>query len=178
MSSLPGPPEIVSLDGAARDELLPVLKEGFEGIYRWHAKRTLHRIELVRGARIAGAWAGFSLLEMLVPEAGYVYYIAVGTRFRRQGLGGSLLDDALELFRARGAEVVYAAAEEDNVPSRSLFRSRGFRSVERKETGFREGGLGAWGLRSRMMVVSEEVLLGIRLRPHPPGPTGADASGP
>jgi ribosomal protein S18 acetylase RimI-like enzyme len=62
-----------------------------------------------------------------------------------------------------GAEVVYAAAEEDNAGSIALFRSRGFRVVERKELGYREGGLGAWGLRSRMYLVGGEVLLGLRV---------------
>ena len=59
--------------------------------------------------------------------------------------------------------MAYGAAEEENEASIALFRSRGFRPVERKELSFREGGLGAWGLRSRMTLVGGEVLMGLRL---------------
>ncbi len=107
------------------------------------------------------------MLERLVPEVGYVYYLAVSVRHRREGLGRLLLDDALARFQRAGAEVVYAAAEGENTASLELFRSRGFRLVERKELGFREGGLGAWGLRSRMRVVWGEVLLGKRIASPP-----------
>lgn len=116
------------------------------------------------------------MLERLVPEVGYVYYIAVGREHRRQGVAGLLLDDALTLFRREGATIIYGAVEEDNVPSLALFRSRGFRLVERKELGYREGGLGAWGLRSQMMLVHGEVLFGRRLLPAPAAlvPTESD----
>lgn len=90
-------------------------------------------------------------------------HLSTALAHRREGLGALLLDDALALFRREHALVAYGAAEEDNVASIALFRSRGFRTVERKELGFREGGLGAWGLRSRMTLVGGEVLLGLRL---------------
>lgn len=145
-----------------REEAVPVLIASFTGIYRWHAKRTLRRVPLVRGAVVDGVVAGVSLLDLLTPQVGYVYYIAVLPPHRGRGLGAALLDDALVQVRARGASIHYAAVEEDNAPSLALFRSRGFRVVERDEPGFQEGGLGAWGLRSRMMVVHGEVLLGRR----------------
>ncbi len=160
--------ELVDLTGSDRERAIPVLKDSFTGIYRWHAKRTLGRIETVRAAIAGGQVVGFALLERLVPEVGYVYYIAVGRTARRQGVGARLLDDALARFRAAGAQVVYAAAEEDNVASIRLFTSRGFRRVERQERGYRDGGLGAWGLRSRMMLVAGEQLLGLRLAPPAP----------
>lgn len=143
-----------------------MLRDSFTGIYRWHAKRTLGRIERVRAATSGVAVLGFSMLELLVPEAGYVYYVAVGSAHRRRGVGGRLLDDALALFEAGGAQVVYGAIEEENQPSQALFRSRGFREVQRDEASFREGGLGAQGLRSRMMVVRGEELFGRRLGLH------------
>jgi len=153
---------IVDLPVESRELAIPVLLEGFVGVYRWHAKRTLREATTVRAAQVGGVLAGVAMLERLVPEVGYVYYVAVGAAFRRRGIGGRLLDDALERFRREGADVVYAAVDEENVASLALFRSRGFRRVERKERGYREGGLGAWGLRSRMWLVSGEVLLGIR----------------
>jgi len=162
---------ITTLEGDARDQAIPILKDGFEGIYRWHAKRTLRSVSIVHAAWSGADLVGVSMLERLVPEVGYVYYLSVSARHRRQGIGAALLDDALAHFLSEGIQVVYGAVEDDNVPSLSLFRSRGFRIVERKETGYRDGGLGAWGLRSRMWLVGGEVLLGLRIaavRPSSP----------
>ncbi|MCI4353570.1 MAG: GNAT family N-acetyltransferase [Thermoplasmata archaeon] len=155
------------LEGVAREEAVPILIDSFVGIYRWHAKRTLFRVSIVRGVREGDDLIGVSMLENLAPGVGYVYYIAVASAQRRRGTGRLLLDDALERFRSDHAEIVYAAAEEDNLASLALFGGRGFRVVERDEMGYQEGGLGAWGLRSKMMVVSGEVLLGVRI--NPPG---------
>ena len=164
MSAIPssaGPgAELVDLVGDAREAAVPILIDSFVGIYRWHAKRTLRRVSFVRGAVVGGELRAVAMLEHLVPGVGYVYYIAVAAAHRREGLGGRLLDDALERFRREGLRIVYAAAEEDNAASISLFRSRGFRTVERDEPGYLEGGLGARGLRTRMMLVSGEILLG------------------
>jgi ribosomal protein S18 acetylase RimI-like enzyme len=161
------PLELVDLSGEDREQAVPILIESFVGIYRWHAKRTLRRVSFVRGAMEGHRLVGVSMLEDLAPGVGYVYYIAVGREYRKQKVGTFLLDDALDRFRRQNAEIVYAAAEDDNLASLALFESRGFRVVDRDEPGYREGGLGAWGLRSKMMVVSGEVLLGLRL--NPPG---------
>jgi ribosomal protein S18 acetylase RimI-like enzyme len=174
----PPPPfegDLIDLTGEEREKAVPVLKDGFTGIYRWHAKRTLRNATWVRAAVLHGEVVAVSVLERLEPEVGYVYYLSTAQSHRREGLGGRLLDDALALFRREGARVVYAAAEEENASSIALFRSRGFRPVERKETSFREGGLGAWGLRSRMTLVGGEVLFGIRL--HRNGLSGTPTEG-
>jgi ribosomal protein S18 acetylase RimI-like enzyme len=159
------PVEVVDLVGEDRERAVPALKDGFEGIYRWHAKRTLRSATWVRAALLRGEVVAVSVLERLDPAVGYVYYLSTLRSHRREGLGALLLDDALALFRREGTLVAYGAAEEENVASIELFRSRGFRPVERKELGFREGGLGAWGLRSRMTLVGGEVLMGIRFSP-------------
>ncbi len=169
---------LVDLAGDDRERAVPILIDSFEGIYRWHAKRTLRRIPRVRGAVYHGELAGITMLERLTPEVGYVYYIAVGRTYRGRGLGGILLDDAIARFVADGAEIVYGAVEEENTASVRLFRSRGFREVERKELGYREGGLGAWGLRSRMMLVSGEVLYGKRVSPPASSNAGLAPAGP
>ncbi len=152
--------ELIDLEGAARERAVPILIDSFVGIYRWHAKRTLRRVSTVRGAEVAGELAAVAMLERLVEGVGYVYYIAVASAHRRERLGQRLLDDALARFQRDRIRIVYAAAEEDNEPSIALFRSRGFRIVERDERSYLEGGLGAKGLRTRMMLVSGEVLLG------------------
>ncbi len=167
---------IVDLPREQRERAVPVVRASFEGIYRWHATRTLKEIPRVRAVEAAGDLWGISMLERLVPEVGYVYYVAVAPDRRGTGVGGLLLDDALRLFREARLEVAYAAVEEDNAPSIRLFTSRGFQSVGRKEAGWREGGLGAWGLRSRMRLVWGEELLGVRLAPA--GSRPADLPGP
>ncbi|MGI0070620.1 MAG: GNAT family N-acetyltransferase [Thermoplasmata archaeon] len=167
------PPILVDLPGSARERAIPAILESFVGIYRWHAKRTLREVTLVRGAEVDGDLAGVAMLEPLTPSVGYVYYLAIRTAYRRRGFGGLLLDDAIARFARDGIRVVYGAAEEENTPSIALFRSRGFRTVERRELGHAEGGLGARGLRRRMWLVSGEVLLGRRLAPEPAAsPTG------
>jgi ribosomal protein S18 acetylase RimI-like enzyme len=170
------PVELIDLSGSSRERAVPVVIDSFVGIYRWHAKRTLREVSLVRGALIDGEVAGIAMLERLTPAVGYVYYLAVRKAARRRGVGAALLDDALTNFRRAGIRVAYAAAEEENLGSIALFRSRGFRNVERRELGYSEGGLGAWGLRSRMWIVSGEVLLGLRLAPEPPGAPPAGPS--
>jgi L-amino acid N-acyltransferase YncA len=161
--ALPAGLRLLDLTGDERERAVPVIRDGFVGIYRWHAKRTLREVPTVRAATPDGEVLGVSLLDRLAPEVGYVYYIVVLSAHRGRGIGRALLDDALAIFRRTGAWVVYAAVQADNVPSRRLFERRGFRTVERKETGWREGGLGAWGLRSRMRLVPGELLLGLRL---------------
>lgn len=153
------------LAAGEREAAVPLIRACFTGYYRWHAKRTLRDISRVRAREEGGTIVALSMLERLAPEVGYVFYLAIAPDRRGRGMGRLLLDDALEIFRREGAEVVYGAVEEENEPSLRLFRSRGFRPVARKELGFRQGGLGAWGLRSRMRLVPGELLLGLRLAP-------------
>ncbi|NNN17534.1 MAG: GNAT family N-acetyltransferase [Thermoplasmata archaeon] len=155
--------ELVDLPVGAREAAVPVLIDSFVGVYRWHAKRTLRQVRWVRAARLGEEIVGVSMLEPLTPEVGYVYYLAVLAARRGERIGGLLLDDALERFHRSQIRVVYGAVEEKNAPSLGLFRSRGFRVVERRELGYAEGGLGAWGLRSRMRLVHGERLMGKRL---------------
>lgn len=159
--------ELIDLEGSDRERAVPVVIDSFVGIYRWHAKRTLRQVSHVRAAVVGSELAAVAMLERLDAALGYVYYIAVRRPFRRRGLAARLLDDALDRFRRGGVRVVWAAAEADNAGSIALFRSRGFRTVSKQEPGYLEGGLGARGYRSKMWIVSGEVLLGLRLAPEP-----------
>ncbi len=157
--------ELAEVPRAERARLLPILDESFEGLYLWHARRTLHGIEVVRVAMMAadGEDAGLVMLKMLGEDAGYVYYVAVPPRFRRRGIGGRLLDDALACFVKRGALYAYASVEEDNVESMTLFRSRGCEELPGSEMAARYGRIRAFLLYREMMVVPGELLLGKRL---------------
>ncbi len=149
---------------AERARLLPILEESFEGLYRWHARRTLRDIESVRAARTAGGEdAGLIMVKTLSDGAGYVYYVAVPPRFRRHGVGRRLLDDAVSNFARAGVREVYASVEEDNIESKSLFASRGFERVSGSAMNERYGRIRALLMYREMMVVPGEALLSKRI---------------
>lgn len=153
--------ELVDVPKAERARLFSILEESFEGLYLWHARRTLQAIEVVRAAKAGdGEDAGLAMLKMLHEGAGYVYYVAVPPRFRRQGIGGRLLDDAIGYLGRQGARNVYASVEEDNLESRLLFSSRGFQKVHGSEMAERYGRIRALLIYREMMVVPGELLMG------------------
>jgi ribosomal protein S18 acetylase RimI-like enzyme len=141
-----------------RDNLVPILEEGFEGMYLWHAKKTLRDIELVRAANLNGEPAGLVMLKSLDKHLGYVYYIAVSTRMRGMGIGGKLLDNSLDYFFQKGMIEVYSSVEVDNEPSLKLFNSRGFRATSISELSRKYGMLKSNILRMKMLLVPGELL--------------------
>lgn len=156
--------EIVDVPKGERERLLPILEESFEGLYLWHARRTLRNIELVRAARTPeGDELGLIMLKALDAGAGYVYYVAVPRRSRRRGIGGRLLDDGVSRLAGRGAREIYASVEEDNLESNALFGSRGFEKVDVSEMMERYGRVRALLMYREMMVVPGELLLSKRL---------------
>jgi L-amino acid N-acyltransferase YncA len=162
--------EIAEVPKGERARLLPILEESFEGLYLWHARRTLLSIEVVRAARTPECDdAGLVMLKVLSEGAGYVYYVAVPPRFRRQGIGGRLLDDAISHFTQERVPYVYASVEEDNVESKTLFGSRGFERVKGSEMAERYGRFRSLLLYREMTVVPGELLLGKRLDSGPKG---------
>jgi ribosomal protein S18 acetylase RimI-like enzyme len=163
--------EITDVPKAQRTRLLPILEESFEGLYLWHARRTLQSIEVVRVARTAeGEDAGLIMLKRLAEGAGYVYYVAVPPHFRKRGIGGRLLDDAISYFAQKSVLDVYASVEEDNIESKTLFGSRGFERLKGGEMAERYGRIRSLLMYREMTVVPGEILLGKRLdaAPKPP----------
>jgi ribosomal protein S18 acetylase RimI-like enzyme len=156
--------EIAEVPKAERTRLLPILEESFEGLYLWHARRTLQSIDVVRVARTAeGEDAGLAMLKMLGEGAGYVYYVAVPPRFRRKGIGGRLVDDAISHFVQKGVQDIYASVEEDNLESKTLFGSRGFEKISWSEMAERYGRLRSLLMYREMTVAPGEIILGKRL---------------
>ncbi len=164
-----GPPAPIDLIGADRDRALDALRQSFTGVYRWHAKRTLREADSVRAIEVDGRIAAAALLDRFDADVAYVYYLFVAEADRRRGFGGLLLEDAVDRFRSAGARVVFAACGAENSAVLRLFGARGFRPVADGEPRVRDGGLGAWGYRRRMWIVSGELLLGLRLAPQSPG---------
>lgn len=157
--------QAVEVPKGERERLLPILEESFEGIYLWHARRTLKSIDLVRAARSQdGEDVGLVMLKTLSEGPGYVYYVAVPQRHRMKGVGSMLLDDALAYFAGKGAPEVYASVPDDNAASNALFYSRGFERVKESEVADRYGRFRSFIMYREMMVVRGEVLLVKRLQ--------------
>jgi len=155
----------VRISDAGHDERLrlePILEESFEGWYLRHSRSTLYVIPTVRVAEVDGKAVGLAMLKSLEAGVGYVYYIAVARASRRLGLGGRLLDDALEHFRGLGAEAVYASVE--NEEAAALFGSKGFVKTHFGEVVSTYGLLRALGMYRSMLVVPGEVLLRLELQ--------------
>jgi ribosomal protein S18 acetylase RimI-like enzyme len=149
-----------------RKDLVPILEESFEGMYLWHSKKTLEKIEAVKVARYRGKNVGLAMLKMLNSHLGYVYYVAVSREYRGLGIGGLLLDNSLDYFISCGAVEVFAAVEEDNIESIELFKSRGFEHITFSELSKKMGRLKAATLWSKMLVVPGEVLLHKQISPQ------------
>jgi ribosomal protein S18 acetylase RimI-like enzyme len=141
-----------------RESLVPILEDSFEGIYLWHAKKTLKDAPVVRAATVQDEVAGLVMLKDLDKTLGYVYYIAVGKRFRNMGIGGNLLDNSLDYFFNNGKIEVYSSIETDNIPSIALFRSRGFRATPTQALSKKYGYVKSNILRMKMFLVPGEEL--------------------
>ena len=96
---------------------------------------------------------GLIMLKKLDERTGYVYYVAVSSRFRRRRVGSRLLDEALKYFAGVGADIVFASVSEDNVESNALFSSRGFRPTDFGEVSRMYGRVHAADMYRRMLIV-------------------------
>lgn len=81
-------------------------------------------------ARQDGQAAGFSLHRTVSDEA-ELLLLAVAPQFRRQGVGGRLLDHFLDAARAAGAGRVHLEVREGN-PAVAMYRKAGFSVVGRR----------------------------------------------
>jgi ribosomal protein S18 acetylase RimI-like enzyme len=140
----------------ARGSLRPVLDESFTGLYRWHARRTLRSVAQVRKATRDGVLLGFTMSTMVRRDIGYIYYAAVTTSARAQGVGGALLDDALQRLRADGAQEFFACARKKNKPAVRLLQSRNFVRTTFHEVALAKGFADTVRLWVRMVVAPGE----------------------
>ena len=147
---------IEEVPAESRERLKPIIDHSFHGIYLWHARRTLQSVTWVREATRGGTQAGLSMSKMLGQDSGYIYYIAVSPSWREKGVGGILLDDALQLLRTAGAHEIFACVRADNMPSLRLLKSRDFGKTGFRELVLRKGFASAAGLWMRMVVAPGE----------------------
>jgi ribosomal protein S18 acetylase RimI-like enzyme len=143
-----------------KSELSWILEESFEGWYLRHSMMKLRECNEVLVACNKDAQpVGLAILEKLQMKAGYIFYIAVARYGRGAGVGSRLLDEALKYFNEVRFTRVFAAVEQENIPSLKLFMSKGF-----TKTGFGElvktyGFLTAISMYRQMVVVPGEILL-------------------
>ena len=86
-------------------------------------------VAVARGAteRILGY-----VVAWFAADEGEIANLAVREPTRRQGIGASLLDAALDEGRRRGAKNMYLEVRESNEAARRLYASRGFEEVGRR----------------------------------------------
>jgi ribosomal protein S18 acetylase RimI-like enzyme len=144
-----------------RTSLEPILRKSFEGWYLRHSLRMLGEVERVRGAEMNGEKVGLTMLKTLDGGAGYLYYLAVSPAHRMKGIGGMLIDDAVECFRKQWIHEVYASLE--NEEAARLFSSRGFVRTVFSEVSKRYGLLRAVSMYRSMLSVPGEVLFRLDL---------------
>lgn len=69
---------------------------------------------------------------------GEIANVAVAAEARGQGIGGQLLDAALDEARRAGSERVHLEVRESNAPAQALYASRHFAPVGRRRAYYRE----------------------------------------
>ncbi|MDA4130692.1 MAG: GNAT family N-acetyltransferase [Thaumarchaeota archaeon] len=143
-----------------REEFYPVLESSFEGWYLAHSKRTLRDIDKVFGAKLGDKNVGVVMLKFVDPKVGYVYYIAVDSKYRGMKIGSRLLDYSLSYFSDLQSDIVLASlTTEHGDESKYLFLSKGFKVTNFGEISKRFGRLRAINLYRKMLVVSGETVV-------------------
>jgi [ribosomal protein S18]-alanine N-acetyltransferase len=93
-------------------------------------------IFLVAEDQTVGEVSGYSIALSVLDES-EILNIAVDPARRGLGLGGLLLDAAIEQARGRGATAVFLEVRESNDSARRLYASRGFSEISRRKKYYR-----------------------------------------
>ena len=80
---------------------------------------------------------GFLIGRQTIEEA-EVLNLAVAPGNRREGLGGALLQAAIEKFQARGVSRVYLEVRESNLAGIAFYEKHGFSAAGRREGYYRD----------------------------------------
>lgn len=85
-----------------------------------------------------GAVAGYAGL-LFAGDTADLQTLAVAPEHQRRGLGGTLLDAAIDEARSRAAREVLLDVRADNTPALALYTKHGFRRIARRR-GYYDGG--------------------------------------
>ena len=149
-------------DGTPADveALRRIARASFDRLYAFFAVRGIRGAWPFLIAEQDGTAEGFLVGRRFdgSPPIGYVFFVAVDTRARRQGLGRALVAESLNRFAALGATRVFAAVTTENDASLGLFRSLGFERSARHSL-WRWYGLRGLAVEMRMVLAPHETLL-------------------
>lgn len=82
---------------------------------------------IIKTYRISGKPAGFAMFYPKQLFEGAILFVGVGSEFRKKGIARKLTNHAISELKKGGAEVVRLWTRSDNVRSRALYESMGFR---------------------------------------------------
>ena len=142
------------------DPLRQIARSSFDRVYAFFAVRGVRHAWPFLIADQDGIPAGFLVGRWFdgTPPIGYVYFLAVDSKFRRQGIARTLVLESLSRFARRGATRVFAAVTEENDASLGLFGSLGFQKAPRRAL-WRWYGWRGLSVELRMVLAPHEALL-------------------
>lgn len=142
------------------DALRRIARSSFDRVYAFFAVRGVRHARPFLIADQDGIPAGFLVGRWFdgTPPIGYVYFVAVDSKFRRQGIARTLVVESLRRFARRGATRVFAAVPEENDASLGLFGSLGFQKAPRRAL-WRWYGWRGLSVEMRMMLAPHEALM-------------------
>ncbi|MBF0166914.1 MAG: ribosomal protein S18-alanine N-acetyltransferase [Alphaproteobacteria bacterium] len=82
-------------------------------------------------AKRGGEPLGFILIRLAADE-GEILHFAVRPAYRRQHLGQALLDQAMRILTARGAQRLFLEVEESNLPAQGLYLQADFKPAGKR----------------------------------------------
>lgn len=88
---------------------------------------------------VDGALAGFILARAIAGE-GEILTVAVCPEARRRGIGRALVEAAIRICAAGGAESLFLEAAQDNLPAIALYSQTGFESAGLRKGYYRRDG--------------------------------------
>lgn len=85
----------------------------------------------------SGAVCGY-VLALAVADESEILNLAVAAECQGAGVGGRLLDAAIDGARVRGAATVWLEVRDSNVAARRLYESRGFSEISKRRGYYRQ----------------------------------------
>lgn len=133
-----GPWQIRPARTADARRLVPLERRCFSDPWSQEAFEDLFASPFGRGlvAERLGEIEGY-LVARAVAGEGEILNLAVAPEARGRGLGGHLLEAALESLALAGAREVYLEVRDTNAAAQSLYHRRGFRAIGRRARYYR-----------------------------------------
>lgn len=118
---------IRDMSKADLEEVYQIEKESFQDPWSKNSfieaisnKNNIYLVAIVDGL-IAGYCGCYG-----VAGEGYIYNVAVGKNYRRQGIGFRLLQDLIEAAKSRGIKSLTLEVRKSNLPAIKLYKKLGF----------------------------------------------------